>query len=198
MIAAFVRPCPFRGRSIVVSPEVVNMSIDSSVDEILLGRARRGDSAAFVKFATRWWAPVFRLAWNMLGSAAEAAEATEQTILLAIRFPESVSHDVPFGISLRGAAIDLVLLRCGPVQRSSAEAGETIRSMLQRLDELDRAAFVLHEVEQFSVEETVAILRIPASLVRSRAHRALTILTGLLGPMSRRIAHLRGFGAYAL
>jgi DNA-directed RNA polymerase specialized sigma24 family protein len=176
------------------------MSNDSSLDEILLGQARRGDSEALVKFATRWWAPVFRLAWNMLGSAAEAAEATEQTILLAIRFPEAVSHDGPFGISLRGAAIDLVLLRCGPVQRSPTQApgepsraappggssqrpdlGETIRGTLQRLEDLDRAAFVLREIEQLSVEETVAILRMPASQVRSRTHRALAVLTGLLG-----------------
>jgi len=176
------------------------MSNDSSLDEILLGQARRGDSEALVKFATRWWAPVFRLAWNMLGSAAEAAEATEQTIQLAIRFPGSVSHDVPFGISLRGAAIDLVLLRCGPVQLSPAESpreaggplppggssqrpdlGETIRSTLQRLDDLDRAAFVLREIEQLSVEETVAILRMPGSQVRSRTHRAVAALTGLLG-----------------
>jgi DNA-directed RNA polymerase specialized sigma24 family protein len=57
--------------------------------------------------------------------------------------------------------------------------------MLQRLDDLDRAAFVLREIEQFSVEETVAILRIPADEVRARAHRATTLLTGLVGRMRR-------------
>jgi RNA polymerase sigma-70 factor (ECF subfamily) len=193
--------------------------MSKDVDEVLLRLARRGDSAALVKLATRWWIPVYRVVWNLLGSASEAAEATEQTLLLVVRFPESVDCDVPFGISLYGAAIDFSLLRCPPARRSPAESldvflprfdargclvlpgedwshltdgllqrpdlAETIRGMLQRLDDLDRAAFVLREIEQFSVEETVAILRIPADEVRARAHRATTLLTGLLGRMRR-------------
>ena len=173
------------------------MSKDADVDEVLLYQARRGDPAAFEKFATRWWTPVYRIAWNMLGSASEAAEATEQTLMLVIRFPESVGYHAPFGICLRGAAIDVSLLRCPGAGRSPAESldladgmfqqpdlGERIRGMLQRLDDLDRAAFVLREVEQFSVEETVAILRMPADQVRARTHRARLLLTGLLGRRS--------------
>jgi len=195
------------------------MSKDALADEILLHQARRGDSAAFVEFATRWWTPVYRIAWNMLGSASEAAHATEQTLVLVVRFPESVGYDVPFGISLRGAAMDILFLRCPQPRRSPAESldvllprfdagdclsspgedwsdladgvfqrpdlAETIRGMLQRLDDLDRAAFVLREIEQFSVEETVAILRIPADEVRARSHRATVLLTGLLWQLRR-------------
>ena len=122
-------------------------------------------------------------------------------------------------ISLRGAAIDVSLLRCPPTRRSPAESldvflprfdargclaslgedwselsdglfqrpdlAEAIRGLLQRLDDIDRAAFILREIEQFSVEETVAILRIPADEVRARTHRATVLLTGLLGRMRR-------------
>ena len=192
------------------------MSKDADVHEVLV-QAQRGDSAAFVKFATRWWTPVYRIARNMLGSAYEAAVATEQTLLLVVRFPESVGCDFPLGISLRGAAIDVSLLRCPPTRRSPAELpdlprfdargclaslgedwselsdglfqrpdlAEAIRGLLQRLDDIDRAAFILREIEQFSVEETVAILRIPADEVRARTHRATVLLTGLLGRMRR-------------
>jgi len=194
------------------------MSKDADVHELLV-RARRGDSAAFVEFATRWWTPVYRIAWNMLGSASEAAAATEQTLVLVVRFPESVGYDVPFGISLRGAAMDILFLRCPQPRHAPAgsldvflprfdawdylaspgedwsdladgvfqrpDLAETIRGMLQQLDGLDRAAFVLREIEQFSVGETVAILRIRTDEVRSRTHRSLLLLTGMLGRMRR-------------
>ena len=169
------------------------MSKDANVDGILLHKARRGDSAAFVEFATRWWTPVYRIAWNMLGSASEAAEATEQTLLLVVRYPESIDCDAPLGISLCGAALDVTLLRCPQAGRSPSgsldaflqrrDPGETIRGMLQQLDDLDRAAFVLREIEQFSVEETVAILRIPAAEVRARSHRAVLVIAGQLAQM---------------
>lgn len=193
---------------------------DAEVDESLMHRARQGDAAALIEFATRWWGPIYRIALNMLGGASEAAEATEQTFRLAIRFPESVGYHGAFGISLRSAAIDLLLLRSPSAPPSAgasvdaflprvdgggfpASAGEdwsaltddvfqrpdlpaTIRPLLQRLDALDRAAFVLHELEQFSVAETVAILRVPAEEVRRRAHRAVVLMAILLGRTLRR------------
>ena len=145
---------------------------------------------------------VHRIAWNMLGSAAEAEQATQQTLLITMRFPERASFDVP----VYAVAIDVALLRLGPVRRPMAELpdayrarfdwsdlldelsqrpdlAETIREMLQRLDGMDRAAFVLREIEQLSIEETADILRIPADEVRGRVHRALVLLTGLLGRM---------------
>ncbi len=58
---------------------------------------------------------------------------------------------------------------------------ERIRETLQRLDALDRAAFVLREVEQLSVEEAAAVLGISPESIRQRTHRASLILTGFLG-----------------
>jgi len=193
---------------------------DAEMDETLVHRARQGDAAALVEFATRWWGPIYRIALNMLGSASEAAEATEQTFRLAIRFPESVGYHGTFGISLRSAAIDLLLLRSPAVPQLTGESVEaflprldgdgfprspgadwaalpdelfrrpdlatTIRRLLQRLDALDRAAFVLRELEQFSVAETVAILRMPPEEVRRRAHRSIVLMAVLLGRMLRR------------
>jgi DNA-directed RNA polymerase specialized sigma24 family protein len=164
------------------SEEVSFMSMDAGDD--LLQRACR----------------VHRIAWNMLGSPAEAEKATQQTLLIMMGFPDRAAS----GVSVYAVAIDVALLRLGPARRPMAESpdayrarfdwsdlldeliqrpdlAETIRMMLQRLDGMDRAAFVLREIEGFSIEETVDILRIPADEVRGRVHRALVLLTGLLG-----------------
>ena len=196
------------------------MSKDASVDEALLHKARRGDPAAFVEFATRWWTPIYRIAWNMLASASEAAEATEQTLTLVVRFPESIGYETPLGISLCGAALDVTFLRCPQGRRDAVESldaflprfdargclapqgedwsdrvdgglqrpelAETIREMLQQLPTLDRAAFILREIEQFSLQEAVAILRIPAEDVRASSHRAVLLMAGQLRQMRRR------------
>jgi hypothetical protein len=168
------------------------MSKDGDADDVLVHNASRGDPAAFVELATRWWTPVYRFARNMLGSACEAAEATGQVLQFAVRFPEAVGPTLPFGVSLYGVAVDFTSLRCPPIVPSPAEAlrgageAETIRGMLQRLEFLDRAAFVLREVEQFSLAETVAILRIPADEVRTRTHRATVALTRMRAPTALR------------
>jgi len=63
---------------------------------------------------------------------------------------------------------------------------ERIRRTLQRLDALDRAAFVLRVIEELSTEETAAVLAISPESVRQRAHRATLILTGYLGELFTR------------
>src|SRR5438067_598090 len=49
------------------------------------------------------------------------------------------------------------------------------------LDDFDRAAFVLREVEQLPTEEVAAVLGIAPGHVRQRVHRATMTLTGFLG-----------------
>jgi DNA-directed RNA polymerase specialized sigma24 family protein len=44
----------------------------------------------------------------------------------------------------------------------------------------------LREIEQFSLEEAVAILRIPGAEVRARAHRATVALTRMRAPTALR------------
>ena len=40
---------------------------------------------SLVQFATRWWVPVYRISWNLLGNTAEAAAVTEETLLRELR-----------------------------------------------------------------------------------------------------------------
>jgi RNA polymerase sigma-70 factor (ECF subfamily) len=64
-----------------------------------------------------------------------------------------------------------------------ARVEERIRETLRRLEPLDRAAFVLQEIERLPPEEVAAILRMPPRHVAQRAHRAAMILTGSLGQL---------------
>jgi RNA polymerase sigma-70 factor (ECF subfamily) len=66
------------------------------------------------------------------------------------------------------------------------DMGERIREALQHLDALDRAAFLLREIEQFSPEEAAIVLEISPENVRRRTHRASLILTGFLGHLFER------------
>ncbi len=178
------------------------MSRDAEADEILVRSARGGDSGAFVKFSTRWWPPVYRIALNMLGSQSEAAEAAGRVLLLALRFPDAAGGEAPFAVSLYGMAIDVTLLRrprvsqppidlaprfdwCDSASDLSRRPGlaEAIRQMLQQLDRLDRAVFVLRELEGFALDETVAVLRLPEEEVRARGHRAVVQIACLIRQM---------------
>jgi RNA polymerase sigma-70 factor (ECF subfamily) len=189
-------------------------------DEVLLQQARSGNRTAFARFATRWWGPLYRIAWNMLGNASEAAGATQRALRLVVRFPGSRVCDASFRAAMYGVAIEVTLQGDPSPERFSAESlefllprfdargclaspvadwsdlaeelsqrpdlPETIREMLQRLDGLDRAAFLLREIEQFSVAETAAILRISRDEARARTHRATLLLNGLFGRILRR------------
>lgn len=74
----------------------------------------------------------------------------------------------------------------GEAALARPDLAERIRQTLQRLDGLDRAAFVLRVVEELSTEETAAVLAISPESVRQRAHRAALILTGYLGELFTR------------
>ena len=62
-----------------------------------------------------------------------------------------------------------------------------IRETLRRLEPLDRAAFLLREIEQLPEEEAAEVLQISPQRVRDRVHRAALILTGALGELFREI-----------
>jgi RNA polymerase sigma-70 factor (ECF subfamily) len=58
------------------------------------------------------------------------------------------------------------------------DVAEPFRDALSGLSPEDRTAFVLWTIEDLPLDEVVAILEIPAWLVRRRAHRARLMLSG--------------------
>jgi RNA polymerase sigma factor (sigma-70 family) len=180
-------------------------------DDVLSERMRRGDRGAFATLTTRYWAAVHRIAWNMLPDPSKAGEVAEETFLQALRSPGWFPRDTPFRVSLYRLAIVLSLIRHQPGRAFRAEShslqfgvsgrlvapegdwselagrrdlAERIRDGLDRVEELDRAAFVLRVIEDVPVEEAAAILRTSSESIRDRAHRACLLLTGFMGRLA--------------
>jgi len=112
-------------------------------DAALAEDARNGSAAAFVKLAKRWWTPLYRVSWNISGSASCAAQITERTLLAAIHSAEPPPLTrVPFKVCLYRVAVRLTLTRepRASTGRQPQDALGTIREALQRLDPLDSAA----------------------------------------------------------
>jgi len=156
-------------------------------DAALAEEARNGNAAAFVKLAKRWWTPLYRVSWNISGSASCAAQITERTLLAAIHSVEPPPFTrVPFKVFLYRVAVRLTLTREPPAStgRQPRDALGTIREALQRLDPLDSAALVLREIEQLPMEEVAAILSASSEEVRTRIHRAILSLTRSVGEIA--------------
>lgn len=154
------------------------------VDAALALEARRGDSAALVKLAARWWSPLYRFAWNMSGNASLAAEVTEQSVLAAIRVVEPPSPaSIPFMLLTYRVAVRSTLARetPAPAARLPLDAAGSVRKALQRLDPVDRASLVLLEIEQLPIEEVEVILKTSSKEIRMRTHRALFFLARFAG-----------------
>jgi len=173
----------------------VRLSRVTDPDEVLANHVRRGDKAAFAALATRYWTAVHRIARNMLPDRSKAGEVAEETFLRALRSPEWFPYDAPFKVSLYRLAIVLSLIRHQPrplVPRGGGseltarrDLPEQIREGLEHVEDLDRAAFVLREIEQLPTEEAAAILRTSPEMIRGGVHRASLTLTGLLGHRCR-------------
>ena len=146
-----------------------------------------------MKLAKRWWTPLYRVSWNISGSASCAAQITERTLLAAIHSVEPPpSSRVPFKVFLYRVAVRLTLTREPPASTGTQpqDALGTIREALQQLDPLDSAALVLREIEQLPMEEVAAILSASSEEVRTRTHRAMLSLT-------RFVAEITGSDAIA-
>ena len=154
-------------------------------DARLVERARSGDAASFVEFATRWWAAVSRISWNMLGNVPEAAAVTEEVLLTGLRAPKPARGRLEF--SMYRLAIRLCIAR----RRSGLRAHGRPTQLHQALDELkdlDRAALVLCDGEGLEVDEAGLVLEASPEETRARVHLARALLTGLLDIDSARLA----------
>jgi RNA polymerase sigma-70 factor (ECF subfamily) len=156
-------------------------------DEMLLERTRLGDTVAFSVLATRYWRIVHRLAWNMLSDPAAPAQVAEATFISLLRSGDAFPPAVPFRTSLYRVVLGESWRRLRPAPRSAPgggagrPVGQRIREALQRLEVLDRAAFLLRAIESLSSEEAGAVLGIAPASIRQRTHRATVMMTAFLG-----------------
>jgi RNA polymerase sigma-70 factor (ECF subfamily) len=169
---------------------------DQITDERLLERAASGDAIAFQILYERYRNAIFRFAYRLLGSTAEAEDVTHDCFLSLIKDPGR--FDSQRGLLrtyLYGAARNLALKRFNNFSReaaidelaeepSTADPDEAMRRMLDEelstqvaraivsLPPLQREALVLFEYEDLSLAEIAAIVGSDVGTVKSRLFRA--------------------------
>jgi RNA polymerase sigma-70 factor (ECF subfamily) len=186
----------------------------SDVDDVgLLERARRGDQEAFSRLFARYQRAIYRYAAYMAGR--EAADDIVQETFLAV-LQQRGRDDAPRGAVLAyliGIARHRLLKRFASRQETllaepldddlheavasddltaldglaRAEMIETVRAAVHALPAAYREAIVLCELQEMPYAEAAGVMQCPIGTVRSRLHRARTLLSATLnGGMKER------------
>lgn len=173
----------------------VNIEVD---DRVLVRAAQDGDLDAFELLVRRHQPIVYRVALRLLGTEADAHDATQEAFERAWRAlghfqGRSAVSTWLYRIVTR-RCLDLIAgrrpseplsdavpdIRADPVQ--AAEQRERLRAIthvIARLPGDQRAALVLREFEGLSYDEVAEVLDITVSAVKGRIHRArLAVLEG--------------------
>jgi RNA polymerase sigma-70 factor (ECF subfamily) len=176
-------------------------------DDVLVARARGGDTGAFGVLVGRHQRAALRTAFAVMGSESEAQDVTQEAFVKAFRALPRFREGLPLRpwlmqivanearnrrrsqgrrerLALRAATVGGV----GDRDSGSAEdlalgavsAGE-LRAALARLDDRDRTVIALRYFAGLSEAETASALDVPAGTVKSRLSRALDRLRAQLG-----------------
>jgi RNA polymerase sigma-70 factor (ECF subfamily) len=165
-----------------------------SVEPQLIEAARRGDREAFDAIVRTRLDTVYRTAFTILGHAADAQDATQETFVAAWRNLPGLRDTNRFDAWLGRITINackMALRRRGTVREISidlpdaqqpatggagpaAEAAEAevFDRAFARLSVDDRAILVLHHHQELGIAEIADRLAVPNGTVKSRLHRA--------------------------
>lgn len=164
---------------------------------VWLEQARRGDLTAFSQLVAVFQAPVFNLAYRMLGNAAEAEDAVQETFVrmytkLHTYQPERKLSSWVFSITShycidrlrrrRGVALSLddeplaATLPAhapGPEELAQrAEACDEVQRLVERLAPAYRVPVILRYWHDLSYAEIADVMGLTVQAVKSRLHRA--------------------------
>jgi RNA polymerase sigma-70 factor, ECF subfamily len=177
-------------------------------DERLLERACRGDADAVSRLFARYQAPIYRYAVHMCGRDA-GDDIVQETFLTVLRQPGRYDPARgPVVGYLFGIARHLALRRltspgvwalteefgeddqtADPAQETAldsltrTETIEAVRAAVRSLPPPYREVIVLCEFQEMDYAAAAGIIQCPIGTVRSRLHRARTLLTAKLAAM---------------
>jgi RNA polymerase sigma-70 factor (ECF subfamily) len=158
--------------------------------------AQRGDSQAFTALVELYQRPVYNLCYRMLGNPQDAEDAAQEAFLRAYKSLGRYDSNRPFFTWLLSIAahycIDQMRRQRHPVISLEdlpapdvpdvtpgmesglcrKEEGQRIRTLLEVLEPVDRAAVVMYYWYDFSYDEICRTLSLTLSAVKSRLHRA--------------------------
>jgi RNA polymerase sigma-70 factor (ECF subfamily) len=178
-------------------------------DDRLVERVRQGSATAFSALVGRYRDTVYRIARNLCATSSQAEEAIRQTFLAAYREFESLQSDESFrtwlcGLAMKAAqaerkganalpanTLEPLLPQFDQAGRLPPPPGEwpdlerakvagVLREALELIEDGVRAAFVLCDLAELSVDEAATILQVPPPVIRQRVHRARLLLRGFL------------------
>ena len=171
--------------------------VERPTDTELIGRILSGDMRAMETMMRLHNRTLYRTARAILRDDAEAEDAVQEAYLHAYRKLNTFRGESKLSTWLVRIAANEALMRRrrnpkpaeaaeeteaiseSPGPQDDAERAEMRRLLEAHIDALPdgyRAVFVLRAVEEFSVEETAAVLAIPPATVRSRYFRARGLL----------------------
>ena len=171
-------------------------------EHLWLEQAKRGDQAAFSRLVEAYQRPVYNLAYRMLGNAAEAEEAAQETFVrmytklhtyqsdrrLASWVLSIASHyciDRLRRRRIKWLSLDDAIASVLPSNQLNPEElvlrRETCDEVQDCIAELEpgyRAPLILRYWQGLSYEEIAEVMGISASAVKSRLHRARLQIAG--------------------
>lgn len=166
-------------------------------------RARLGDETAWETLVAQHQEAVFRLAYLILGSAADADDIAQEAFVRAYRHLDGFDIERPLRPWLLRIAANLARNRRRSVGRYMAHLrrlvlaepervidpeGQSARNAdsqalweaVRRLDANDQEIIYLRYFMELSVEESAEVLKVAPGTVKSRLHRALNRLRGVV------------------
>ncbi|MBP6015316.1 MAG: RNA polymerase sigma factor [Candidatus Promineofilum sp.] len=175
---------------------------DFAADTELVRRARRDSPAAWEELVGRHQEPVFRLAYLILGDAADAEDVAQETFIRAYRALARFDDARPLRPWLLSIAANLARNRRrnlgrywaalqrafrqnpepyhAPPERTEAADARRLRQAVSRLRPNARDIVYLRYFLGLSEAEAAAALGIPAGTAKSRLSRALAQLRQLI------------------
>lgn len=174
-------------------------------------RALAGDKAAFAQLVEAYQAPVYNLAYRILGDAAEAEDAAQETFVriytrLHTYEPEKKLSSWILSIASHYCIDCLRRRRTGNVdledilaQQAFADPGEgpekaalrketcdLVRDLMRELPGPYRLVLTLRYWHDFSYEEMAEMLGTTESAIKSRLHRARCLLAERIAALENR------------
>lgn len=165
--------------------------------EQLLRDARRGRESAFLRLFDDHHLPLFRFAYRLTGSAADAEDIVQECFLGLLR-PEcgfdparTAMRTYLFG-AVRNQALKRLRRReetdpreapdrrTPEVELLRGEIQEAVRRAIEKLPDTQREVLLLAHYEQLSLAEIAEITEIEVTAVKSRLQRARATLREIL------------------
>jgi RNA polymerase sigma factor (sigma-70 family) len=182
----------------------------TTVDELLLARAKAGNEAALETLFRHFEAPVYTLARRLTRTPHDAEDVLQETFLEVVRSIGRFRGEGSFAGWIRRVAASKALMRLRqqasriPEQELSEELADAVaadrnhgvapiataperldlEAALARLPGTARIVIWLHDVEGYSHEEIAAMAGKTASFSKSQLARAHARLRELLSPRS--------------